>query len=60
MHGSICAQSSLSILAQKYFRKCEDTYFIFQNKYLCIYEDSFGAKILIDDCTLFNSTLGIT
>ena len=27
-------------------------YFIIQNKYLCIYEDSFGAKILRDDCAL--------
>ena len=25
---------------------------ILQNKYLCIYEDSFGAKILWDDCVL--------
>ena len=40
------AQSSLSIFAQKYLHKCEDTYFILQNKYLCIYKDSFGAKIL--------------
>ena len=30
----LSAQSSLSIFAQKYFRKCEDTYFILQNKYL--------------------------
>ena len=44
-------QSSLSIFAQKYLRKCEDTYFILQNKYLCIYKDSFGSgsKILRDD-----------
>ena len=46
------AQSSLSIFAQKYLRKCEDNYFIFQNKYLCIYEYSFGAKLLRDDCAL--------
>ena len=26
-----------------------------QNKYLHIYEDSFGAKILRDDCTLYAS-----
>ena len=45
----IGAQSSLSIIAQKYLRECEDTYFILQNKYLCIYEDSFGVKILRDD-----------
>ena len=31
-----------------YLLKCEDTYLILQNKYLHIYEDSFGAKILID------------
>ena len=33
----------------KYLRKCEDTYFILQKKYLCIYEDSFGVKILRHD-----------
>ena len=42
----------LSIFTQKYLRKCKDIYFILQNKYLCIYEDSFGAKTLIDDCAL--------
>ena len=49
------AQSSASIFTQKYLRKCEDTFFILQNKYLRINEDSFGAKILEDDCvhTLF-------
>ena len=36
-------QSSLSIFTQKYLRKY---------KYLCIYEDSIGAKILRDDCNL--------
>ena len=41
------AQSSLSIFAQKYLHKCEDTYFFLQNKYICIDEDSFGAKILM-------------
>ena len=46
------AQSSLSIFAQNYMHKCEDTYYILQNKPLvCIYEDSFGAKILRDNCT---------
>ena len=45
-------QSSLSIFAQKYFCKCEETYFILQNKYLCIYKDSLGAKILRDNCGL--------
>ena len=44
------AQSSLSIFAQKYLHKCEDPYFFLQNKYICIDEDSFGAKILRDDC----------
>ena len=48
--GIPCAQSFLSIFAQKYLSKCEDTYFILQNKYLCIYEDSFGVKLLRDDC----------
>ena len=42
------AQSSLSIFAQKYFRNCKYTYLILQNKYLRIYEDSFGVKILRD------------
>ena len=51
---SATAQSSLIIFAQKYIGKCEDTYFILQNKYLCIYKDSFGlgVKILGDDCSL--------
>ena len=49
-HPTTWAQSSLSIFAQKYLHKCKDTYFILQNKYLCIYEDSFGLKILRDDC----------
>ena len=43
------AQSSLRIFAQKYLHKLKDTYFIdfiLQNKYHCINEDSFGAKIL--------------
>ena len=31
----------------KYLHKCEDTYSILQNKYLCIYKDSFGAKIVL-------------
>ena len=50
-------KSSLSIVAQKYLCKCEDTYFILQNKYLCIYEDSFGEKILRDDCALESNEL---
>ena len=49
---SSSVQSSLSIFAQKYLCKCKDTYFILQNKYLCIHEDSFGAKIHRDDCVL--------
>ena len=48
----LSAQSSLSIFAQKYLCKCEDTYFILQNKYLCIHKDSFGVKILKDDFPL--------
>ena len=47
---SFSTQSSLSIFAQKYLPKCKDTYFILQNKYLHIYEDNFGSKILRDDC----------
>ena len=47
------AQSSLSIFTQNYLRKCKDIYFMLQNKYLFIYEDSFGAKILKDDCALW-------
>ena len=48
-------QSFLSIFAQKYLRKCEDTYFILQkNKYLSFYNDSSGVKILGDDCALIS------
>ena len=39
-------------IISKYLRKCEDTYFILQKKYLRIYKDTFGTKILRDDCTL--------
>ena len=46
----VSAQSSLSIFAQKHLCKWEDAYFILQNKYLCINEDSFGAKKLRDEC----------
>ena len=53
------AQSSLSIFAQKYLHKCEDTYFILQNKYICIDEDSFGVKILGDDCIQSTSSTEI-
>ena len=48
----LIVQSSLIIFTQKYLHKCKDTYFILQNKYLGIYEDSFGTKILRDDCVL--------
>ena len=48
----LSVQSSLSIFTQKYPHICEDTYFILQNNYLCIYEDSVGVKILRDDCAL--------
>ena len=47
---SSSVQSSLSILAQKYLHKCDDTYLILQNKFLHIYEYSFEAKILRDHC----------
>ena len=53
----LSAQSSLSIFAQKYLHKCEDIYFILQKKYLHIYKDSFGAKILSNDCALKNVTI---
>ena len=49
---SFSAQSSLSIFVQKDLRKCKDTYFVVQNKYLHIYKDSFGAKIFRDDWAL--------
>ena len=49
------SQSSLSIFAKNYLCKCEDTYFILQNKYLGIYEYSFGAKILGDDFAPFKN-----
>ena len=52
INPSLSAQSSLSIFDQKYHHKCEDTYYIVQNKYLRIYEVSFGPKILRDDCNL--------
>ena len=46
-------RNHLCIFAEKYLRRCEDTYFItLQNKYLCIYKDSFGAKILRDDSAI--------
>ena len=50
-HYEFSAQPSLSL------RKCKDTYSILQNKYLCIYEGGFEAKILRDDCTLTFSGL---
>ena len=36
----ISAQTSLSSFTQEYLCKSEDTYFMLQNKYLCIYEDT--------------------
>ena len=48
----ISGQSFLSTFTKNYLCKCKDAYFILQNKYVCIHEDSFGAKILIDDCAL--------
>ena len=42
----VSAQSSIGIITQKYLRKCKNTYSILQNKYHCIFEDSFGAKIV--------------
>ena len=42
----------MSIFAQKYLLKCKDNYSIIQNKYHCIYKDSFGAKIFRDDFAL--------
>ena len=44
-NNTLSVQSSLSSFAQNYLHKCKDTYFILQNKYLCIYEFSFAAKI---------------
>ena len=38
--------SSLGVFAPKHLHKCKNTYFILQNKYLCIYKDSFEATIL--------------
>ena len=52
IHSKCTAQSSLSNFTQKYLCKCKDTYFILQDKSICIYEDSFRAKILRDDCAL--------
>ena len=40
IRGIIVRKSSLNIFAQKFLRKCKDTYFILQNKYLRIYKDS--------------------
>ena len=45
-------KTSICIFAQKHLRKYQDTYCILQNKDLQISGDSFGAKILRDDCTL--------
>ena len=42
----VSEQSSIGIFTQKYLHKCENTYFILQNNYHCIFENSFGAKIV--------------
>ena len=49
--------SSLSIFAPKYLLEYKDTYFILQNKYLCIYKDSFAVNILRDDCALIGACI---
>ena len=46
------AKSSVSIFAQKCLRTWKDAYFSLQNKYLCIYKDTFATKICRDDCAL--------
>ena len=51
--------NTLSIFPQKYLPKCEEPYFILQNKYLHIYEDRFGATILRDDHALLHSFFSI-
>ena len=48
----IRAQSSLSILFSIFINVKILRYFILQNKFFRIYEESFGAKILRDDCIL--------
>ena len=52
-HYEFSAQPSLSIFVNAKIH----TYSILQNKYLCIYEGGFEAKILRDDCTLTFSGL---
>ena len=42
----LIAQSSLIIFTQKYLHQCKDTYFILQNKYLGIYEDTLEQSFL--------------
>ena len=39
-------QSSLSIFAQKYLHKREDTYFILQNNFIPIYKNSLEQRYL--------------
>ena len=48
----IRAKSSLSIFLSIFINVKILRYFILQNNFFRIYEDSFGAKILRDDCTL--------
>ena len=45
-HTSLVRNHLLVSLLKMYLGKFEDTYFILQNKYLYVYEDSFRAKIL--------------
>ena len=55
----ISGQSFLSTFTKKYLCKSKDAYFILQNKYVCINEDSFGAKILIDDCAFSKNIFAV-
>ena len=47
-------QSFLSIFTQKCLRKCKETYLILQKRFLRIYEDIFGAKIMRFDDIIFS------
>ena len=51
----ISEQSSLSIFLSIFINVKILRYFILQNKFFRIYEDSFGAKILRDDYTLIQN-----
>ena len=45
-------KSIWGMISKKFDVKYEDTIFIIWNKYLCVYKDNFGVKILRDDCAL--------